>query len=545
MRYYVLLKHYKIKKILLPVLLLILLPACKKQISINPGVTEPPSVLTQHNDNTRAGLNDREKVLTTANVNSGQFGRLFTLPVDDEVYAQPLVFSNLTMGPGKNNVLFIATVKNSVYAFNADNGSSYWNKNYTVTGMRPPNVGDMTAGCNPYNHFTYNIGIVGTPVIDSLSQTIYFVARSTDGVSFYQFLHAVDIVTGTDRSGSPVLITAGVSGSGDGSVNNTVSFDPLRNNQRQGLALVKGIVYITWSSHCDWGPYHGWIIGYDAQTLAQKIVYNVTPDGEAGGIWESGMAPAADEQGNLYVTTGNGSVGPADPRDHSQSALKLTPAGTTLTVSTYFTPSDYAYLNLNDLDYGTMGTFLIPNSVCYFTGCKDGNLYILNKDNMGGYSSTSNQVLQTIRTNGSLHSQPSYYKGKTNEFVYVWSENDHLRALSFDRGSNTFSNNQILSPVSGPIGGSGAELSVSSNGTADGTGILWAAYASGTDAEHFAGPGILRAFDAKDITKELWNSAQNANDNPGDFAKFSAPTVVNGHVYLATFSNQVVVYGLK
>ncbi|MGB8490324.1 MAG: hypothetical protein WCE64_04645 [Bacteroidales bacterium] len=534
-----------IKKYILPILLLMLLLTCKKEISTNTGVTEHPSVLTQHNDNTRAGLNDHEKILTTSNVNTQLFGRLFTLPVDDEVYAQPLVFSNLTMGSGKNNVLFIATVNNSVYAFNADNGNLYWNKNFTVTGMRPPNNGDMTAGCNPYNHFTYNIGIVGTPVIDSISQTIYFVARSTDGTSFYQFLHAVNIVTGTDISGSPVLIAASVTGTGDGSVNNLVRFDPLRNNQRQALALVNGVVYITWSSHCDWGPYHGWIIGYDAQTLHQKIVYNDTPDGEAGGIWESGMGPAADEQGNLYVTTGNGSIGPADLRDRSESALKLTPTGTTLTVSSYFTPTNYAYLNLNDLDYGSMGTFLIPNSEYYFTGCKDGNIYLLNKDNMGGYSSSSNQVQQTIKTNGGLRCQPAYYKGTTNEFVYVWSENDHLRALSYDRTSNTFSDNQILSDVSGPIGGSGAELSVSSDGSADGTGILWASYATGIDAEHVAGPGILRAFDANDITRELWNSSENPDDYPGNFAKFSAPAIANGHVYLATFSNQVMVYGLK
>ena len=214
-------------------------------------------------------------------------------------------------------------------------------------------------------------------------------------------------------------------------------------------------------------------------------------------------------------------------------------------MSSFFTPTNYLNLNINDLDYGVMGTILIPNSNYYLTGCKDGNLYLLNKDNMGGYSLSSNQVQQTIPLNAGLHCQPSYYKGSVNEFVYVWSENDVLRALPYNRSSNTFSNSQISSSVNGPTGGSGAELSVSSNGSVDGTGILWATYAFSGDAGHTNSPGILRAFDANDITKELWNSNQSSNDHVGAFAKFSPPTIANGHVYLATFSNQVVVYGLK
>lgn len=558
-----------IKKLRILLLLMIVLPGCKKEINSNSnkiGVPGSISVLTQHNDNTRAGLNNHEKILTIANINTKQFGKLFTLSVDDEVYSQPLVYSNLAIGTGNHNVVFIATVNNTVYAHNGDNGDLFWKKNYTVSGMRPPNSRDVASGwCNPYTNFTYNIGIVGTPAIDSLSKTIYFVARSTNGTNFYQYLHAVNLLNGNEQPGSPVIITASIPGTGDGNINNVVSFDPLRNNQRQGLTLVNGVIYITYASHCDWNPYHGWILGYNAQTLQQVIVYNDTPSGENGGIWESGMGMAADAQGNLFITTGNGTVGqgslyshtsngtgennpnpnPTDLTNRSESALKLTPSGSTLIVSSYFTPTNYLDLNINDLDYGVMGTFLIPNSGYYFTGCKDGNLYLLNKDNMGGYSSSSNQVQQTIKINGNLHCQPAYYKGSANEFVYVWSENDYLRALSFDRTTNIFSNTQIISNANGPTGQSGAELSVSSNGSVDGTGILWAAYAISTDAENVAGPGILRAFDANDITKELWNTGKNSNDSPGNFAKFSAPTIVNGHVYLATFSNQVVVYGLK
>ena len=245
-----------IKKLLIHVIFIILLFSCKKELTNNSNIISIPwsaSVLTQHNDNSRVGLNDHEKILTTSNVNTKQFGKLFTLSVDEEVYSQPLVFSNLAIGTGKHNVVFIATVNNSLYAFDGNDGSLYWKKNFTLSGMRPPINGDMTGGCNPYTDFTKNIGIVGTPVIDSISQTIYFVARSTNGTTFYQYLHAVNILNGNEQSGSPVLIAASVTGNGDGSVNNVVSFDQWRNNQRQGLALVKGVIYISYSSHCDWG----------------------------------------------------------------------------------------------------------------------------------------------------------------------------------------------------------------------------------------------------------------------------------------------------
>jgi hypothetical protein len=567
-----------IRKITLPVLLLIICFGCGKKGNnpVNPITKVTPvdtttgkpnnehiSVFTQHNDNTRAGLNNRETVLTTANVNSSQFGKLFNLTVDDEVYAQPLVYASLTIGSGSHNVVFIATVNNTVYAYDGDKGNLYWKKNFTVSGMRPPRAGEMNSSwCSPYQDITYNIGILGSPVIDSVSKTIYFVARSTDGNNFVQYLHAVDLVTGNEQAASPVKITASVPGTGDGNVNGVVNFDPRRNNQRQALSLVNGVVYISYSSHCDWNPYHGWILGYNSTSLQQQIVYNVTPNGESGGLWESGQGMAADAQGNLYVVSGNGTVGkggyqeslngtndtntnpdPSDPSERGESAIKLTPSGSTLQVSSYFTPTNYYNLNINDLDYGVMGSFLIPNSNYFLTGCKDGNLYLLNKDNMGGYNYSLNQVQQIIPLNVALHCQPSYYKGINGEFVYVWSENDQLRAFLFSGGK--LATNPIVSTVTGPVGASGADLSVSSNGSVSGTGILWASYGTDGNAGGPAGPGILRAFDANDVTKELWNSGQNSADYPGYYAKFSSPTVANGHVYLATFSKQVAVYGLK
>ena len=535
----------------------LLLTTCRDS-SAPPIVTKPPpnsqsvSVLTQHNDNSRLGWNDNETALTTTNVNAQQFGEVFTLAVDDQVYAQPLVVGRVSIGDGSHNIALIATVNNTLYAYDGDDGTLYWQKNFTAPGMRPPTHLDMTGACSgSYTDFSGNIGIVGTPVIDAGTGTMYFVARSTTGTNFVQYLHAVNIVDGSEMPGSPTKITAISTGTGDGSFNGVITFDPQRQNQRQGLTLLNGTVYVSFSSHCDWGPYHGWILGYDASSMQQRVVYNDTPNGYAGGLWESGTGMAADATGNLYVVTGNGTVGdagdPTSPTNRGSSALKLTPTGSTLRVASYFTPFNYQFLNDNDLDYGGMGALLIPNSALFLTGGKDGNLYLLNKDDMGGYLPSSNQVQQVVPTSGNanMHCQAAYYKGSAKEFVYVWSENDPLRAIPFDRGSNLLSaQSQVFSSAAGPTGQSGAILSVSSNGSQDGTGILWASYAYSGDAEHAVSPGILRAFDANDVTKQLWNNQLNPRDASGYYAKFAAPTIANGHVYLPTFSNRVVVYGL-
>jgi hypothetical protein len=364
-------------------------------------------------------------------------------------------------------------------------------------------------------------------------------------------LHAVNIVGGAELAGSPVRITASVTGNGDGSVNNVVAFDDQKQNQRQALTLVNGLVYVTFSSHCDWGPYHGWILGYDATTLQRLVVYNDTPNGYAGGIWESGMGPAADAQGSLYVVTGNGTVGDSGTEtnltNRGNSALKLMPSGSTLQVASYFTPFDYQAQNDADLDYGTMGSLLIPNSSYFLTGGKNGSLYLLNKDNMGGWVSGANQVQQVVALGSSanMHCQAAYYIGSAKEFMYVWAENDLLRAIPFNRGSNLLDRTGEIDFGGGPTGQSGAVLSVSSNGSRDSTAILWASYAYSDDAESFVTPGILRAFAATDVARELWNNRQNASrDGAGMYAKFSSPTIANGHVYLPTFSNKVVVYGL-
>ena len=514
-------------------------------------------VLTQHNNLQRTGWYDGETVLNTNNVKPGSFGALFSRAVDDQIYAQPLLILNVNLpNAGVRNVVFVATVNNTVYAFDADSASRtapYWQVSLTPNGTRPPKNKDMTDACGGfYNDFSGNIGIVGTPVIDSATNTLYVVSRYINpNNQFSQYLHALDIFTGAEKPNSPVFITAQLPGTGDGNVGGIVYFDAQKQNQRGGILLLNGNVYIPYASHCDWGPYHGWILGYDKTTLQQTRVYNSTPDGYFGGIWMSGAAPSADEQGNIYAAVGNGSIGARnDPNaiiNRSESALKLIPSGNSFTVGSFFSPSNIADLEAADLDFGVTQMMLLPNTDRVVTSCKDGHIYLLNRNNMGGYNATTNNVVQDIDlgVNAHLRSSLSYYKGEGKEWMYSWSENALLKAFPYNRTSGTFDlNNTISSGVQGPVGNNGALLSVSSDGSADSTAILWASYAANGDANQSVRPGILRAFAANDVTRELWNSSQYFSDNAGNYAKFNNPTIANGKVYLATFSNKLMVYGL-
>ncbi|KAA9039424.1 hypothetical protein FW778_11420 [Ginsengibacter hankyongi] len=520
------------------------------------------SVLTQHNDLYRTGWNNKETVLNEKNVNKNSFGEIFSRNVDDQIYAQPLVVSNVNIsGKGSKNIVIVATVNNTLYAFDADSAnvsSPYWQSNLTPSGSRVINNGDMTGACSGnYKDFSGNIGIVGTPVIDSVTNTIYLVARSVTigpDSTFQQYFHALDLTTGLERPNSPLLITAQVAGTGSDNSGGIITFNSRKQNQRAGLLLLNGIVYITWASHCDWGPYHGWVLGYDKTSLQQKIVYNDTPNGNEGGIWMSGAAPSADDSGNVYLATSNGSVGtyndPSNLVNRSESALKLTPSGDSLTVKTFFTPKNYKTLEAYDKDFGVAGMLLIPNTNRVLTGSKDGNLYLLDRNNMGGYDSTANHVAQTITLGTNvwiLRSSLSYYKGEQKEFVYSWSEKAPLYAFPYDRTADTLDvKNAIISCVQGPQGGNGSFSSVSSNGSVDSTAILWVNQAAnGANANQVVRHGVLRAFSATNVTNELWNSEQFPTDDPGNYAKFNCPTVANGKVYLATFSNKLMVYGLR
>jgi F5/8 type C domain/Secretion system C-terminal sorting domain len=517
-------------------------------------------VLTQHNDLNRTGFNSQETKLNTKNVQVGSFAKLFSCGLDDQVYAQPLVATAINLpGVGSRNVVIVATVNNSIYAFDADSArqaGAYWHVNFTPSGTRPPQNTDFVPPlCGfTYHDFQGKFGIVGTPVIDKTAGTIYVVTRSvsTDGNNtFVQYLHALDITTGADKTGSPVIITAQVNGVGynNSSVGGVVSFDPKKQNQRPGLLLLNGIVYIGYASHCDWDTYYGWLLGYDATTLQQKIVYNTAPGAGRGGIWMSGGGPSADALGNIYVGTGNGLADsiPNAATNMGESVIKLTPSGSTLSVNSFFTPYNYSDLDNADLDFGPAQVMLIPNTQLAVTGSKEGKLYVMDRSNMGGYSATSNNVLQSINIGAAahMHTALSYYKGTTNEFVYTWPENSLLRAIPVDRVNNDLdSAGTVVSGLQGPIGNAGSMLSVSSNGAVDSTAVLWVSHSSNCDANQAGCPGVLRAVNANNVTQELWNSNMVATDNVGIYAKNVCPTIANGKVYLPNFSDSLLVYGL-
>ncbi|HEU5053338.1 MAG TPA: T9SS type A sorting domain-containing protein [Hanamia sp.] len=523
-------------------------------------------VLTNHNDLKRTGWNNKETILATDNVSSGNFGKIFSRDVDDQIYAQPLVVSNVPIGGGTHNIVLVATVNNTLYAFDADDPNAsnpYWKDNLTKDPKhyRPVNNTDMSGACGGnYKDFSGNMGIVGTPVIDSSTKTLYVVSRSVTKASpqnFVQTLHAINVTTGNEKPGSPVEINASFPGSGDGSVGGVINFDPQKQNQRPGLLLYNGIVYISWASHCDWSPYHGWIIGYDANTLQQKYVYNDTPGGGLAGIWMSGQAPSVDDDGNIYVTTGNGTTGvgtnPNDTSNRGSSLVKLSPE---LKVEDFFTPSNYQYLNSNDRDYGCTGVFLMPNTHLSLSGSKDGGSYLIDNDNMGGMKSDNSNVLQRLNfgdwgTVNSIHlyGSPVYYKDAyNNEYIYGWAAKGLLKQIPFDRSKMLFDTvNAKVGITVLPSGYlPGGILAVSSNGSQEGSAILWASRVSNGNPNQATVPGMLQAFDAEDVTHELWNSNWNSKrDSIGNYAKFVPPTIANGKVYMATFSNKLNVYGLN
>lgn len=333
-----------------------------------------------------------------------------------------------------------------------------------------------------------------------------------------------------------------------------LTFDPQRANQRPGLALVNGIVYISWASHCDWGPYHGWVMGYDATTLQRAVVYNDTPNGASGGIWMSGQAPSVDAGGNLYISTGNGTVGTTSNRrdtiNRGESFLKLTRNGTNFTIASWFTPYNFTNLENGDVDLGSAGLLLIPGTTLAFSGGKGGTLYLVNRDNMGGLSgstSADTNIIQSIALGShQFHTGPVWWDGPGNSYAYVWLAGDFLRQYKFNPATGMFVvPNYAQSQISATNGQPGGILALSARGTNAGSGILWAASQLDGDANQAVRRGILIAFNAQNVTNVLWDSEQlSARDAVGNFAKFVPPTVANGKVYLATFSNRLNVYGL-
>jgi chitodextrinase len=509
------------------------------------------NVLTQHNDISRTGANLNETFLNTSNVNVNQFGKLFKRSVDGQIYAQPLYVSNVDVpNHGVLNVVYIATMKNNVYAFDADaqSGSSpLWQVNLGP-GVPWQDTGCSSADIDPV------VGITSTPVIDfddldPSSSTIYVVAKTKVNSSYFQHLHALDIATGQAKAGSPILIQATISGTGDGSSGGQLSFNPLKELNRAGLLLLNGVVYIAFGSHCDSRPYHGWVFGYNATTLAKMSVFNTSPNQKMSGIWQSGQGLTADDKGNIYFMTGNGTFDKnSGGTSYGESFVKLTTPG--LTVADYFTPYNENSLNSGNLDLGSTGPLLLPNTTLLGGAGKQGIFYLVDSNLMGHFSAAGDQVVQRFQaTSGTVHGSAVYWNSPNKgPLVYLWGDTDRLKAFRFINGTlqttPVATANIKLPDSTDPHEVMGAMLSVSANGSAAGSGIVWATRSDGGNANSTIEPGILHAFDASNVSVELWNSRQNATrDDFGNFAKFCPPTVANGKVYLATFSNQLVVYG--
>jgi len=401
------------------------------------------NILTQHNDNARTGANLSETILNTSNVNVNSFGKLFSYSVSGDVLAQPLYVSGLSIAGGTHNVLYVATMNDRIYAFDADSNTQLWSVNYAISPETPVPITNIV-GSNTLNIHN-NVGIEGTPVIDLATNTMYFVARTINGSTYFQRLHAIDILTGAEKFGGPVTITASVSGTGNGSSGGTLAFDPKMENQRPGLALANGKVVITWAGHEDKEPWHGWVIAYNASTLAQVSHYCPSPNSHGCGFWNAGQAPAVDASGNVYMMTGNGSYDGVT--EFSNSFLKFTSSGSGLSFVDWFTPDgsgsgtntgdNPTNEDAHDLDLAAAGVILIPGTSDVFGGGKLGKLYLVDTGNMGHEVSGNTQIIQNfqgVAVNSTcgynhIHGAPVYWNSPTNgPTIYVWGENDSGRA---------------------------------------------------------------------------------------------------------------------
>ncbi len=489
-------------------------------------------VLTQHNDNARTGANLRETVLTPANVNKAGFGMLFKRAVDDQLYTQPLVVTGVVVGGGTHDVVYVTTVNNSVYAFDANDAEAkepVWHVNFGT----PPNLNSANFGCLDING---QMGIIGTPVIDKARGVLYVVALTKTGAGYTQRLHALDLATGADLPESPVVVKA-------------AAFDALMQNQRPALLLANGMVYVGYASHCDREPYHGFLMAYDAKTLAQVAVFNTTSTGSEASIWQSGQGqgqgqgqgPAADAEGDIYAVSGNGSWDGV--RNFSESFLKLSP---TLKLLDWFTPTNHVHLDEKDNDLNSSGATLIPGTHLVAGGGKEGVLYTLDTRKFG-HLGDEHAVQHFQATASHLHSLVYWESDKAGHLLYVWGQRDKAKVYKLE-GDKLIETPVVMRDVANQ-GHPGAMLSLSANGGRDG--VLWAAIHASGDSWHESRPGILYAYDGDDIRLELWNSLEvPERDDCGEYSKMAPPTIANGKVYLASFGSenvgtgQLCVYGL-
>jgi hypothetical protein len=513
------------------------------------GALAQVTVTTHRNDNSRTGQNLSETILNTTNVNSGSFGKLFTRTVDGQIYAQPLYVSNLRFGNKVRNVVYVATEGNNVYAFDADDGRAsvpLWQVNL---GTPVPDT-DVASYCIDIQP---QVGVTGTPVIDTSNDTIYVVAKSKNlADNTYKFqIHALDLVTGAEKLGGPTDVYGRVPGTGDGSHDGYLYFYPLHHNNRPGLLLLNGTVYVAFGATCDVRPWHGWIFGYDASTLKQTTIWSTTPNGYSAGIWGGGEGLLADAANNIYVMTGNGSFDVASGgTDYGDSVVKISTAGGLQAVD-YFAPFDQAFYNDIDLDLGSGGPIALPDTNMIVAIGKDAHLRLIDSNDMGQFHSGYNADLQEFQPTTSaafapFMGAPIYWNSPDwGPVIYLQGSGDYVKAYQFKNGLfNTFPVSQGTS--ANVLGYSNTvPLSLSANGNQAGTAIVWAAAAYQGDANQKIVHGIVRAFDATNLSNELWNSRQvPGRDDVGTYAKFCPPTIANGKVYVATFSNRLVVYGL-
>ena len=507
-------------------------------VSLFSQVAHAQSVLTWHNDNSRTGQNLKETILTPSNVNSTHFGKRFALTVSGWIFAQPLYVPTVSIpGKGTHNVVYVATENDSMYAFDADGTTTtpLWHRDFTnsTKGIVAVPCGD-TPSCFVVGPV---VGITGTPVIDPTNKTLYVVVFTLENGSYFQRLHPLDITTGAEKFGGPVVIRASVPGIGSGSVAGTIMFDPRIQNQRPALLLLKGVVYISWASFGDLGNYHGWVLGYGASTLSRVAVFNDTRNGSQGGIWQSGGGLSADSNANIFFVTGNGTfdANTTGGIDYGDSFLKLGTTGE-LSVVDYFTPHNQSMLESFDFDLGSGAGLILPKQAGtlpdeIISAGKQGIMYVVNRDKMGEFNSTRDNVIQTVTgsSNGYFGS-PAYF----NNAVYYSGADDFLDRYSLRNG--------LLSatPVSETLTkfNRGSTPSISANGSTNG--IVWAIDQGATSTAS----AVLHAYNASNLAKELYNSNQNATrDNLGPGIKFSVPTVANGKVYIGT-KNRLVVYGI-
>jgi hypothetical protein len=528
-------------------------------------ITDLAGVYTHHNDLARDGANSHEYALTTANV-TNSFGKLASCAVDGAIYAQPLWVANLTVNGAAHNVVFVATEHDSLFAFDADSSSTctlLWTVSL-IDAAHGGTAGETSIPTSSGNALVdadvqSEIGVTGTPVIDPVNGLLYVVSQSVNSAqaTFYQRLHAIDLTTGSEETGSPVAIAATVPGTGDGGT--TVAFSPKQEHQRGGLALANGNVYVVWASHEDTAPWYGWIMAYhyDGTAVTQSAVLNTTPNTQQGGVWMSGEAPAVDSSGNLYVSTGNGnfdadSLTPPN-NDYGDTLLQLTGS---LGVSQYFTPSDEATLDANDRDFGSGGAAVLANlpvggTVTHVLVCggKDGSLYVLNRDMLGGFGDVF--AVQKIPLGHGLFGTVALW----NDNLFVAPIGGTLMAYQLTPSTAQFN---LASISAHTYSFPGATPSVSASGTQNG--LVWAldTHSYCTKNASSCGPAVLHAYDATDLATELWNSSTNAADTAGNAVKFTVPTVANGRVYVGTRGNntggadsststpgEMEIYGLK